>query len=437
MIRHQEVVSFICGLLPDPSPLVNLAYTLFITENIYYESECPHLENGAVLFESLYRESNIALPGHHFQNQFINYYKQSYFPDLTGSADRFYPNHPIYRPSRVFVFSSLITGVVLGGMNKYKDITDSKIFICHAIVALPDNLFPTCCRISENQPIAKLVLNQVTFRDTTEPCMIKISEKNFRFVMRLVTMPTRLMTHLLDPISQASRVNFVKIDQTSLSGVKTFNLENKASSLQHLSLHSVDMDEDLCANILKEIPSLTSLHFLQICPWDRDTKMYRLQGNEKFCHIPRDMCSQILRSVSRLHHLVHLDLCGNNLTGCLSNFLLDSRLPLLQRLYLENTTITSNDVNHIINIIETGKLPNLEMLNLDRNNLGGIEDEIDRLLNTAITYHQRELEIRLPSRSFSRDKVEKWQTQCTGTTVKCSFSKVKLDLRYRPRRWEL
>ena len=424
MTKHQEVVAFTCGLLPDPSPLVNLAYTLFITEHIYYESECPHLEHGAVLFESLYRESNIPLPGHHFQNQFINYYKQSYFRDISGSADRLYPNHPIYRPSRVFVFSSLITGVALGGMNKKKDITDSEIYICQTIAPLPDNLFPTCCRISEDQPIAKLVMYQVTFRYTTEPCMIKISEKNFWLVMHLVAMPTRLMTHLMEPISQASRVDFMKIDQTSLSGVKSFNLENKAASLLNLSLHLVDMDADLCASLLKQIPSLTNLNFLQISPRNRNTKIFELQGNEKFCHIPRDMCSQILRSVSRLYHLVHLDVSGNTLTGCLSNLLSDpdSGLPLLQRLYLRNTKIFSGDVNHIIHIIETGKLPKLETLNLIRKNLRGMDNEIDRLLNAALNYQKRELVVHLQGDSFPRHLVEKWQTQCSGKAVKVIFS---------------
>ena len=424
MMKQKEVVVFTCGLLPDPTPLVDLAYTLHISENIYCGSECQHLGHGAVLFESLYRESNIALPGHHFQNQFINYYKQSYFRDISGSADRLYPNHPIYRPSRVFVFSSLITAVALGGMDKYKDITDSEIFICQTIAPLPDNMFPTCCRISEDQPIAKLVLNQVTFRDTTEPCMIKISEKNFRLVMHLVAMPIRFMTHLMEPISQASRVDFMKIDQTSLFGVKSFNLENKAESLLHLSLSNVEMDPELCTSLMKQIPSLTKLNFLQISPWNRDTKIFELQGNEKFCHIPRDMCSQILRSISHFHHLVHLDISGNILTGCLSNLVpdSDSNLPLLQRLYLRNTRISSGDINHIIHIIETRKLPKLETLNLIHNNLRGMEDEMDRLLNVAITYQKRELVVHLPGDSFPRHLVKKLQTQCSGKTVKVIFS---------------
>ena len=115
----------------------------------------------------------------------------------------------------------------------------------------------------------------------------------------------------------------------------------------------VNMDKDLCTSFLKQIASLRKLKFLTIELFYRQDSMYNRpflvsidyawEKNKEYCHIPRNMCSQILRSVSHLHHLVHLDVSGNNLTGCLSNFLLDSALPLLQRVYLENTTITSDD----------------------------------------------------------------------------------------------
>ena len=35
MIENKEIVAFTCGLLPDPSPLVDLAYNMLITENIH------------------------------------------------------------------------------------------------------------------------------------------------------------------------------------------------------------------------------------------------------------------------------------------------------------------------------------------------------------------------------------------------------------------
>ena len=114
MEKHTEVVAFACGLLPDPSPLVDLAYTLVITKlttflittNDELWTIFSHLGHGnAVLLESLYRESNIRLPGHHFHNQFINYYEGSDTKNLP--ADTFFFRHRIYCPSRVYVFSKV------------------------------------------------------------------------------------------------------------------------------------------------------------------------------------------------------------------------------------------------------------------------------------------------------------------------------------------
>ena len=89
-------------------------------------------------------------------------------------------------------------------------------------------------------------------------------------------------------------------------------------------------------------------------------------------------------------------------------------------MYLANTALTVHDVNHIIHIIETGKLPNLEELFLAGNNLSGMEAEVDRLIDTAIIYHKEKLVIDLLGNrsTFPRHLVEKWQTKCSGTTVK-------------------
>ena len=66
-------------------------------------------------------------------------------------------------------------------------------------------------------------------------------------------MPTHFMVELMEQTSHASKVDVMKIELTSLVGVKSFNLMNKAESLVHLHL-------------LKQIPLLTNLKALEICP---------------------------------------------------------------------------------------------------------------------------------------------------------------------------
>ena len=413
MRNHTEVVAFTCGLLPDPTPLVDIAYTMFFNLTLFHISTdygrsttYPH---NAVLLESLYRESNIPLPGHHFQNQFINYYEGSNTEVLP--AERFFPRHPIYCPSRVFIFSN-VWRLQLGEMKMHHDITDSIIFISGFEGPKQQNsILHICCRISENQPLARLIMHNVKFNDKTEPCAMKISEKNFQIDMFWIFMPSRVMVKLMEPISQATRVDFVEIRYASLYGVKSFNLKNKAAFLLHLSLEWVKMDEHLCTSLLKQIPSLINLKSLAVRTYSTH------------CHIPRDLCPEILRSISHLNHLVHLDLNGNILADCLSNLLSesDSDLSSLEELNLGYTEITSNDINHIINIIESRKLPNLEKLDLTDNNLHKMKDEIDRLVDTAITYHQRELEVKIVRDKFPPHFVEKWETRCSGTAIKFIF----------------
>ena len=419
MKKHKEVVAFTCGLLSEPSRLVEAAYTMYISENIHqlfimedlsYKPHCTYFKVESILFASLYRESNIPLPGHHFHNQFINYPKQRRFRNFSEEK----PNHPIYHPSRAYILSGIVNEVDLGLVNKHYDITDSIIFICDSNV---QELFRTCCKISEIQPITYLVLHTVRFHNARDLCTIRISRINFRLKMHIVLLPTHFMVRLMEEISQTSRVDFMEIEHTSLAGVKSFNLTNKAESLLHFSLSSVDMDQELCVSILRQTRELTNLKFLVIRLWANHSVYYTKLQN--FCHIPTYICPQIFGSISQFYHLVHLDISGNNLTGCMPDFLShsSSELPSLQRLFLYNTTISTSDVNHIIHIIETGKLPNLEYLNLDKNDLHGMGDEIDRLVNTAIGSHKRELQVILPGISFPRYMVEKWKSQCLGTHI--------------------
>ena len=172
-------------------------------------------------------------------------------------------------------------------------------------------------------------MKQVTTYIRKEPCKIRINKRNFCQRLHIVTMSTHLMVQLMEPISQASKVDFMEITATSLVGLKSFNLVNKAATLLHLGFTSLTMDHDLCESVVGQIVFLTKMKFLEIHVWQRDNptcytgvqnRSSSVKGKERYCHIPRNMCPEFLRSVSHFHHLV---LSGNNLTGCLSNFLAD------------------------------------------------------------------------------------------------------------------
>ena len=382
--QHEEVIVFTCGLLSDPS--VNLVYAQLIDRMIGFECECSAFKFADKLLQSLYRESNNAFHRDHFQSQFVYYYGYKDFLSIRP-ADIKYKGNLIHCRNRLFVLSALTTEPTLGHITEHSDFINSKISVCD---------FDSCI-INGNRKHNRILLDYVS-SSTSQRCAVKISQDYFSLNLDTVILPSNFMVQLQEQVLQTSGSVLIQIRRTSLSGIKSFSLIKNTTFFLEFSLHSVDMDMKLCESLLKQIPSMTDLKLLKITPWDKDTKIYRVQGNGTFCHIPKDMCSKFLASLSHLYHLLHLDLSGNNLKGCLSNFISysDRPLPSLKILYLSDTALNSDDVNHIIHIIESKKLPNLRQLNLDLNNFRGMNDQINRLINFAFKYYKKGLHVKLP-----------------------------------------
>ena len=79
----------------------------------------------------------------------------------------------------------------------------------------------------------------------------------------------------------------------------------------------------------------------------------------------------LLHIIYKLPKLRYLYLSVSTLTGCLSNFLPDPYMGLmsLEVLYLDNTALNKEDMQHLSKITQCDKLPSLEQLNLSSNNL--------------------------------------------------------------------
>ena len=82
---------FCCGLMKDPTPLVEHCYEMYIEKELYdlraaeideeverqLEAQGKNLYDMS-LFDSLYNESNVKLPGHARQNRYINDYNHGW-----------------------------------------------------------------------------------------------------------------------------------------------------------------------------------------------------------------------------------------------------------------------------------------------------------------------------------------------------------------------
>ena len=93
--RHEEVVKFACGLLKNPT-LIKYIYNIWIETTLQYPLQHDGIQISG--FETLYSESLVKLPDHHFHNHYVNYYNHQRYPTDTRS---------IYFPSKVYMFSNI------------------------------------------------------------------------------------------------------------------------------------------------------------------------------------------------------------------------------------------------------------------------------------------------------------------------------------------
>ena len=158
-----------CGLMKNPVPLVEHCYEMYIEyevkemktddvdeaeRQLTAQGKSPH---GTSLFDSLYNESTVKLPGSAQHNRYINYYNHNHNHDTTK----------VYTPSRYYKFIKMKEAVELN--------IGSETVIpecCIVIIIVPDenvtnSLLTTCFKISEKQPIADLWMEAVRCDDLT------------------------------------------------------------------------------------------------------------------------------------------------------------------------------------------------------------------------------------------------------------------------------
>ena len=134
----------------------------------------------------------------------------------------------------------------------------------------------------------------------------------------------------------------------------------------------------------------------------------------------------------KLSELQGLDLSGNVLTGCLRELLGDvdhPRFNSLEWLHMKNTHLNKDDVMHLTEAVRTSTLSKLWNLHLEENYLSSMEDELQILIATCVTSHkQRHLTVNLNDNGFSaafRDKVE---SLYRGTHVTVCWEIVEIDI---------
>ena len=91
-------------------------------------------------------------------------------------------------------------------------------------------------------------------------------------------------------------------------------------------------------------------------------------------------------------------------------------LPNLKKLFLADTCLNVDGLEHITHLIQDKKIPNMNELDMNNNNFKGLKDTVGELVNTLIQY-EREMKLSLHATNLSKEFIDEWQGQCKGTNI--------------------
>ena len=141
-----------------------------------------------------------------------------------------------------------------------------------------------------------------------------------------------------------------KVNKRDLQCISKITQSNKLPKLKILDLSHNILTECLSSFLQDPHPGLPELKEINLC----DTSLSKKDLQELF-HITQR---------GKLPKLQVLDLSQNILTGYLTYFLPDTHLGLneLERLYLRETSLNKEDLQHLLHITQSNKLPKAQEL---------------------------------------------------------------------------
>ena len=162
---------------------------------------------------------------------------------------------------------------------------------------------------------------------------------------RFILDPYQGLPHLEELHLESTKVN-----KRDLQCISKITQSNKLPKLKILDLSHNILTECLSSFLQDPHPGLPELKEINLC----DTSLSKKDLQELF-HITQS---------GKLPKLQVLDLSQNILTGYLTCFLPDTNLGLneLERLYLRETSLNKEDLQHLLHITQSNKLPKAQEL---------------------------------------------------------------------------
>ena len=151
--RHEEAVRFCAGLMSYPTPLVKHLSELYLNKM----RSIHRLSVNSDLYQSLYTESKIQLPGDALHNPWINWYEG-------------FDKTPLFIPSRFYGFEEMKVEVVCNnehGREEQTEKPECAIYICWPDAAVAASILCACQTICQRQNITDLWIKGLKCDDTT------------------------------------------------------------------------------------------------------------------------------------------------------------------------------------------------------------------------------------------------------------------------------
>ena len=480
VMQHRQVVSLVCGLMSDPTPMIHFVYERWIWDG--------QKSAGKTLIEAVFHEAGLPVPKDLLHNQWINYYDH----DEVLIKD----TSPVYVPSRWYQFHNM--KAKLSCNIQHGNPPEGTMSIICPDESVTKDLLSICHRICQYQAVTNLDMEYISCEDLQETYLLRISKNAESLQIISCELP---LSHLMQQINGCCALRVLDLSGTTLTGCLSSFLPDSHAGLPELrelglKLTSLNKDDlqhlfniielnklpklqllylshntltgclsSFLADSHTRLPELNELkldntglnkddlqHLLSIAHKlpklsELDLSGYTLTGClSRFLPDPHpglpelDRLYLYLRNTSlnkddlqhfllitqsnKLPKLTYLDLSENTLTGCLSSLLPDPHpgLPELEWLHLWSTSLNKEDLKHLTHLIQTHKLPRLKFLNLTENRLREMETDVENLIEACVNHHQRELMLRLGCSRLSDAFENKWKHQCAGTQIKLDFS---------------
>ena len=254
-------------------------------------------------------------------------------------------------------------------------------------------------------------------------------------------MPKHACGKILESLSTCSKITHLYLAGNFLEDhghklTETIRNWKDHPLLQELSLRNCYLAKNACKRLLE---SLAKCHYLKhlnlsnnrlgekaqyLCKSiEHWTNLQRISLEN--CSIPTHVCNMLLKALSSRRKLTFLQLSGNSLAGCLHNFLpIVSSLPL-EQLTVNEAGLNEHDLMHLSLLIQSGKVPKLNQVALNRNNFSSAQVELQELLRSCFTFHQRQLKVHLMFCNITDELNVTLQTFYKETNVKINLNPVK------------